>query len=334
VSVKTTLRQSWPVLVSYGVFSLWGVACFVSSLALTSGGFGVSPGDVPVVLGLIAATAAGHVGGNLLGLARLRLMPVVALFFGLFIASSLSGIVLGPIAIFLVFGVFAALGGYLGVASRLDVVAAWYPLAFAVGGAVVWMNRHGAVATFESGSKHAVWDGFTIVCLTGAVFLMLVFLATRHSLALTVWQEVGRPRAAGLDPADGIAVARPGRGSLLVLFVFTIAVLGATALISPYLFRTAEAKGGGDGGSTSGQSSQNGTGSGTGSGSGSGTGAGAGAGAGTGTGTGTGTGAGAGTGTGTGTGTRSRARARTGTGTRDRRGRNRAVRGKRGRARR
>ena len=61
------------------------------------------------------------------------------------------------------------------------------------------------------------------------------FLATRNSLGLTVWQEVSRPR--GPDTED-VAVARPGRGSILVLMAFTIVVLGATALISPYLFRT------------------------------------------------------------------------------------------------
>jgi hypothetical protein len=239
---RATLRRAWPVLVSYGVFSIWGVACFVASLALTSGGFGVSPGDLGVVIGLLVATVAGHIGGNLLGLARLRLVPVVVLFVALFVAASFSGLAIGPIAIFLILGLVAALGGYLGVASRLDVVAAWYPLSFAVGGAIIWMNRHGAVATFHGGSKHAVWDAFTMVCLTGAVFLMLVFLATRSSLGLTVWQEVGRPvTVAEPDARDQVAVARPGRGSILVLFVFTVVVLGATALISPYLFRTREA---------------------------------------------------------------------------------------------
>ncbi|MBX3193459.1 MAG: hypothetical protein KF819_41135, partial [Labilithrix sp.] len=253
---RATLRRSWPVLVSYGVFSVWGVMCLVMSLVLTRGGFGVSPGDLGVLAGVFAATLAGHIGGNLLGLSGLRLMPVVVLFFALFIGATVSGVALGAIALFLVIAVFSALGGYLGVASRLDVVAAWYPLSFCIGGAIVWMNRHGAVETFHGGSKHAVWDGFTMICLTGGVFLMLVFLATRHSLGLTVWQEVARPRGLAVQD-DTVAVARPGRGSFAVLFVFTLAVLGATALISPYLFRTREPHGehDGSGGSSSGGSS-------------------------------------------------------------------------------
>ncbi len=259
---RATLRRSWPVLLSYGLFSVWGVVCLVMSLVLTSGGFGVSPGDLGAIAGVLAATVVGHIGGNLLGLAGLRLMPVVILFFALFIGATLSGVALGPIALFLIIAVFSALGGYLGIASRLDVVAAWYPLSFCVGGAIVWMNRHGAVDTFHSGSKHAVWDGFTMLCLTGGVFLMLVFLATRHALGLTVWQEVARPRGLAVQD-EQVAVARPGRGSVLVLFVFTLAVLGTTALLSPYLFRTREYEGkadgsGGGSGKNDGQSSSSG----------------------------------------------------------------------------
>ena len=236
---RATLRRSWPVLLSYGIFSVWGVACLVMSLVLTSGGFGVEPGDLGVLAGVLIATVVGHVGGNVLGLLGLRLMPVTLFFLALFVGATMSGLALGAFALFLLVAVFSALGGYLGVASRLDVVAAWYPLSFCVGGAIVWMNRHGAVDTFASGAKHGVWDGFTLLCLSGGVFLMLVFLATRHSLGLTVWQEVARPR--GLAVAEEqIAVARPGRGSFFVLFVFTIAVLGTTALVSPYLFRTHE----------------------------------------------------------------------------------------------
>lgn len=245
MSLRATLRRSWPVLVSYGVFSMWGVGCLFTSLVLTSGGFGTSAGDVVALAGVLVATVAGHVLGNLLGLAGLRLLPITLLFLGLFVGSTLSGVVLGAFALYLVIATIAAFGGYLGVASRLDVVASWYPLAFAIGGAIHWMNRHGAVATFHSGTKHAVWDPFTIVCLTGTVFLMLTFVATRHSLGLTTWQEVGRMRGAPREPTDTVAVARPGRGSFVVLFLFTLVILGATALLSPYLFRTRPVEGDG-----------------------------------------------------------------------------------------
>ncbi|MFO0737127.1 MAG: DUF4129 domain-containing protein [Labilithrix sp.] len=238
MSVKATMRRTWPVLLSYAIFSMWGICCFTASLVLTSGGLGLEPGAWGVLGGVLAAVAVGHLLGNILGLSGFRLVPISIIFFSAFMIVSLSGVALGIIAVFLIIAVIAAYGGYLGIASRLDVVASWYPLTFCVGGAIHWMNAHRAIETFNSGAKYALWDAFTIVCLAGGVFWMLVFLATRNSLGLTVWQEVARPKAADATD-DSVTVARPGRGSILVLMAFTIVALGTTALVSPYLFRTA-----------------------------------------------------------------------------------------------
>src|SRR5436190_16412915 len=106
-----TLKRSWPVLLSYAIFSVWGVGCFLLSLALTHGGFGVGAGEFPVVIGLLVSTAIGHLAGNALGLARFRMMVIVILFTGLFIAFTMSGVVIGIGALFLVLALFAALGG-------------------------------------------------------------------------------------------------------------------------------------------------------------------------------------------------------------------------------
>jgi hypothetical protein len=86
-----------------------------------------------------------------------------------------------------------------------------------------------------------VWDGFSIACVAGGVFFMLVFLATRNALGLTVWQEIAQRGSA--SPAERTSVARPGRGSLIALFVVTLGVLALTVLVSPYLFRTTEKSG-------------------------------------------------------------------------------------------
>ena len=245
MSLKATMRRTWPVLASYAVFSVWGICCFLASLMMTSGGLGLAPGAWGVVGGVLAAVAVGHVLGNILGLAGFRLIPISIIFWGAIIAASMSAAALGYFAAFLIVGVIAAYGGYLGVASRFDVLASWYPLTFCVGGAIHWMNAHRAVETFNAGAKYALWDPFTIVCLAGGVFWMLLFLATRNSSSLTVWQEVARPKAADASD-DAVAVARPGRGSILVLMAFTIVALGTTALVSPYLFRTADHDGEGE----------------------------------------------------------------------------------------
>jgi hypothetical protein len=234
------MRRTWPVLASYAIFSMWGIGCFIASLVLTSGGLGLNPGDWGILGGVLAAVAIGHILGNILGLAGFRLVPISVIFWGAIIAATMSAAALGVFAAFLIVAVIAAYGGYLGVASRFDVFASWYPLTFCVGGAIHWMNAHRAVETFNTGAKYALWDAFTIVCLAGGVFWMLLFLATRNSLSLTVWQEVARPKMADATSEDAVAVARPGRGSILVLMAFTLIALGTTALVSPYLFRTVD----------------------------------------------------------------------------------------------
>jgi hypothetical protein len=217
------------------------MACFLAAILFGGDGLLGLEGWAAIG-GLLIATTVGQVIGGLLGLARLRMMVVVVVFGVGSIVATTAGFALGPVAPFVIFGIFAAIGGYLGVASRLDVVAAWVPLSCAVAGAMVWMNLHGAVRQFESGHKHAVWDLFSMACVGGSAFLMLVFLATRQALALTVWQEVARARRADVPDEAGVAMARPGRGSFFVLAAFTLFVFATTALLSPYLFRTAPAE--------------------------------------------------------------------------------------------
>ena len=241
MSVGVTLRRTWPVLLAYAIFSMWGMGCLVASLAM-SGKLGGGDG-IAAVVGVVVASTVGHLLGNALGLARFRFAVIVVLFTLLLIGASIGTAAIGPFGVYLVLLVVAALSGYLGVASRLDVVASWFPLSLSVAAAMIWINTHGRAEIFHEGEKHAIWDPFTVVCLAGGIFLMLVFLATRNALALTVWQEVGRRGQLGAAPAADrvrVAVARPGRGSIFVLFAFTIVVLGITALVSPYLFRSAE----------------------------------------------------------------------------------------------
>ena len=57
MSVKATMRRTWPVLLSYAIFSMWGIGCFVTSLVMTVGGFGVDPGAWAVMGGILAAVA-------------------------------------------------------------------------------------------------------------------------------------------------------------------------------------------------------------------------------------------------------------------------------------
>lgn len=226
--VAETLRRTWPVLLSYGALSMWGVGFFVLSIVLSSGG-----GDPLALVGIIVSVLIGHVLGNVVGMLGVRGAIVLLGFAGLFVLALMSTAAIGPAAIFVIVGLFAGVGGYLGIASRLDILAGWFPLSFSVGAALVWLNsKKETLGTFESGSKHAIWDTFSLVSVAGGIVLFLLFLTTRHALALTLWQTA---RA-----ADGATVqnARPGRGSLFALLGFAVLLTLSNAILSPYLFRT------------------------------------------------------------------------------------------------
>ena len=91
MSLRSTLKRSWPVLVAHGVFSMWGIGCLGASLVLSSRGGGMTGEELGVLIGVLVATVVGHLVGSALGLAHLRLAPVIVVFTGMFIAATLSG---------------------------------------------------------------------------------------------------------------------------------------------------------------------------------------------------------------------------------------------------
>ena len=255
--IALAFKRSGRVLLAYGAFTAWGLVCLLVSALLI-----LDEQALPVIassaflslLGIAGATIAGHLVGNLVALLRLRLWVLAVLTGAGAVALAIGMATLGPVGGFLVVGALAAAGGYFGVASRMEIFAAWLPLTYAVGAAVMWMNSHGKVSVWLTGAKFAVWDAVTFGFLSGAVFLFLAFLMTRHALALTLWRDAARPGAStsalsslGVDALH----AKAGRGSLAVLLVLTGVILVTTALLSPFLFRTEVIHGQGNGQTTS-----------------------------------------------------------------------------------
>ncbi|HEY4220334.1 MAG TPA: hypothetical protein VGO62_03310, partial [Myxococcota bacterium] len=190
-AVQLAFKRSWRVLLSYGIFTAWGLGCLVASVMLTLGAQALPAVASTAALtlgGIVLATVLGHVVGNALAMLRLRLW-LVALLAGFVAIGVAIAMAAGPVGGFVLVGALAALGGYFGVASRMEIFAAWLPLTYAVGAAVLWMNTHGRVSVWLTGAKFAVWDALTFSFLSGAVLLFLVFLMSRHALALTLWRD-------------------------------------------------------------------------------------------------------------------------------------------------
>jgi hypothetical protein len=241
-AVKHALRRSWRALLAYLVFTAWGLGCMVVSVLLILGEHAFSAvtemNVLIAVAGIVVAGLLGHLAGNMLGLLRLRVWVMGVLALAFFIGATLSSAALGPFAGFLVVAGIAAAGGFLAVGSS-EIFASWVPLTYAVGAAVLWMNTHGKVSVWLTGAKFAVWDAITFGFLSGAVVLFLVFLLQRHALALTLWQDAARPGGTRDD-----LHARAGKGSVGCLVALCGVVLVATAILSPFLFRTERVEGG------------------------------------------------------------------------------------------
>ena len=164
IKMPWALRRSWRVLLAYGAFTAWGLICLVASVFLILGEKAVpaiTESLVLTIVGISGATVVGHILGNAIALLRLRMWVVLAFAGVVAIAIGAASAALGPVTGFFVVGALAAAGGYFGVASRMDIIAAWLPLSYAMGAAIVWMNNHQRVSLWLTGAKFAVWDAVT-----------------------------------------------------------------------------------------------------------------------------------------------------------------------------
>jgi hypothetical protein len=239
------LKRSAPALIAHWVMTLYGVGCFILTILL----IGKTAISGTPVLYFLMSFAVGVVFwqgvGNLLGLLRVRLGLLALAWGGIIALSAYMAPAIPMFGLFFIIGAFAFPAGALALRGRAELFGSWPPLAYAIWGAVLWMNFHGKVKVWKTGAKFAVWDGYTVAILSGAVLLFLVFLVFRQALALTWWQEEGEPLK--LRGARGVAKkpARPGFAGMGCVVLMAVALAAATALLAPFLFRTAPADGDG-----------------------------------------------------------------------------------------
>jgi len=223
--LRRRLSLVWPVLIARGAFTLWSVVALLTSI------WGNASADLHLTGAIIGGTLVGQALGNLIALLRIRLPMVMVGFLVAFIGIAATSGATGAFALWLFLIFLASLSGYLSLGSQFDMVAAFWPLSLSVGAAIVRIQNIGRVSTWTQGNKHGIWDFLSIAYLMGAIFFLLLFLATRQSLALSNWQTNSH------QDARQTRLARPGRGSILPVSVLTILILISTSLLSPYLFR-------------------------------------------------------------------------------------------------
>ena len=236
------IKRSWRALAAHWLMTFFGLACFTASCLRLTGRLAIDMGLMAFIGSFVFGAVTFQAVGNVLSLLRLRLAFVVIAWWVLLYVS-ISVVVVPTLALACFAGLFALPAGALALRGRAEIFGAWPPLAYAVWGAILWINSTGKVKIWKSGAKFAVWDFYTVAILAGAVLLFLIFLAYRHALALTWWQEAGERYGGGVQKR----APRPGISGLIVVVLAAAVLCVSTAAIAPFLFRTAPAQSEGEG---------------------------------------------------------------------------------------
>ncbi len=203
------------------------------------------------VLLMFAVVTFASVGiGQLAALLRVRdwlvylywgLMWTVGVMFSIFSMAAV-----GPLAIFVVFWVLCGpmftLAGLWSLRVGRAIFGSWVPLMYASGTAIIVAENKGKVSQWVEGDKWVVWDVFTFGVLALGVTLLLVFLVSRESHRLHLWRRAPNAQLKGSVIEQGAARPRLScLGWVMLLFMaFSLSV--GTALLAPYLWRTAPAE--------------------------------------------------------------------------------------------
>lgn len=240
----SALRSAWRPMAAYWLMLvvLFSAFCVAALIDEPSGGTVV----VLVILG--GTTAAAVAVGQALALLRVRdwvvyLFSIIWWTVGALMAATLGMAVspLGALAGFVVFIFpFFLTGGLWSLRTGRALFAAWVPLMYASGAAIIVAEQQGKVATWQAGSKWAIWDISTFGVLVVGIVLLLAYLLAREGYRLALWRH--GPTAPLPGGGHERTAGRPRLTLLgwIILCGLAFGVAVGAAVLSPYLWRTHE----------------------------------------------------------------------------------------------
>jgi hypothetical protein len=256
--VKSTFRPNvtassltlWQTIKEAAVPVLAYVVCVVFAFAAFSGAVLVSDGmdgGGLVILGALAlSTFVGVAIGQLLAFLRIRTW--IVMLFGAFcwIASIGFGVALASaigdagaiVALVLFLLPIALTGGLWSLETHRALWSTWLPLLYTTAAVLVWSEARGNDSAWFAGDKWAIWDVATILVLGGSVVLLLFYLVARETHRLALWRRGPTAPLAPSRQETGAARPRLTVLSVVLLLGMAGALTIATAVVSPYLWRT------------------------------------------------------------------------------------------------
>jgi hypothetical protein len=232
-------RARW-LLAAYWLLTLSGYAVLgAMAVGYWRGGAAV----LTTVLTLGLTSLAGVMVGNVAALVRGRVWMIhLGVGFTLF-GSCLLVPVLGVGTLWVVTFLWSVASGYHSLQRRFSLWALWVPVVCWGAGLLTLAERGGGLRRWQAGDKSAFWNLPALALLLTLVVLFLLYLAAQEDFHARVWRaEAGHARARLQHHGTRDRVRLTGRG-LVALLSLALLVSGATALLSPYLFRTAPQQG-------------------------------------------------------------------------------------------
>lgn len=248
-----SLRFAWKPLVAFFLFVALGSLCLSATILYYDHD---DAGKTALFLMIIFGGGLfGVLAGQVLALLRLRLLvfnivgyilfQVLALTFGV---AMLSGA--GEVGAFIALGMFCfGMGlpcGLMSLHHRYELLATLWPAIGWIGSVFVIINEEGKAAAWEQ-DKLSAWMPVPLAMLGGFIFFLLVFLASKQTMRVELWQALsGAPTR---RDASAVSLAAVPKRNLRWIIVSAALLFGLTALLSPYLFRTGrgDREGGKDG---------------------------------------------------------------------------------------
>ncbi len=229
----------WAMLVVlFGAFSL--------AAMVTSPDTGT--GLALIILG--GTTAAAVAVGQLLALLRVRdwlIYVFAALWWTVgFVFSASLAVAAGELAalaalVVFLFPIFLT-GGLWSLRTGRALFAAWVPLMYASGAAILVAEAQGKVATWQAGQKWAIWDITTFGVLVSGIVLLLAFLLAREGHRLALWRHGPRAPLEASTQESGAARPRLTLLGWVLLCGLAFGVAVGAAVLAPYLWRTKPAE--------------------------------------------------------------------------------------------
>ncbi|MES2638873.1 MAG: hypothetical protein V4850_05305 [Myxococcota bacterium] len=245
LSLWQAMREAAVPVVAYHACCLFAFLAFSGVVILNSGG---DPSSIVILLGLGLINFTGIVVGQILAFLRARTW-IIVLFGAACWMASIAAVAagaagLGTLGVVIALGLWlfpiALTGGLWSLETHRALWSSWVPLLYATAAVLTWTEFRGTVANWFAGDKWALWDIVSVAILGVTVALLLLYLVSRETHRLALWR---RGPTAPLAPSlkeKGASRPRLTFFSMVVLMGMAGVLTIATAIVSPYLWRTGD----------------------------------------------------------------------------------------------